>query len=113
MCTTRAIRQGLMLAGVIAGVVMTFDGIATADPAQVAAGETVYGKSRCAACHMIQGKGGKSGGDLSDVGAKRDTEWLKTFLTDPKSLMPKSRHPTFRGSDEELQALVAYMESLK
>jgi mono/diheme cytochrome c family protein len=113
MCIMRAIRQGLMLAGMIAGVVMTFDGIATADPAQVAAGETVYGKSRCAACHMIQGKGGKRGGDLSDVGAKRDAEWLKTFMTDPKSLMPKSTHPQFRGTEDELRDLVAYMESLK
>jgi cbb3-type cytochrome oxidase cytochrome c subunit len=62
---------------------------------------------------MIHGKGGKSGGDLSDVGAKRDAQWLKAFMVDPKSLMPKSKHPKFRGSEEELEAIVAYMESLK
>lgn len=107
------IGKRLIAAAVITGAMLGSAGMATADQAQIAAGEKVYGKSRCAACHTIHGKGGKSGGDLSAVGAKRDAEWLKTFMVDPKSLMPKSKHPKFRGSEEELQALVAYMESLK
>ncbi len=85
---------------------------AIAEPAQIAKGERVYGEKKCALCHKIMGKGGSIGGDLSTVGAKRDAQWLKTFMNNPKAVMPKAKMMPFRGSDEELEALVAYLASL-
>lgn len=76
-------------------------------------GEQVYADKKCAMCHSIKGKGGKSGGDLTDVGAKRDVAWLKQFTKNPKSVMPNAKMPSFRGSEEELDAVAAYMASLK
>lgn len=86
---------------------------AESDPAIVAKGEKAYAEKKCAMCHAIKGKGGKSGGDLSDVGAKRDADWLKQFTRAPKSLLPNAKMPAFQGSQDELDAVVAYMVSLK
>ena len=82
-------------------------------PPLTAKGETVYAEKKCAVCHAINGKGGKVGGELDEVGAKREAQWLKTFMKDPKAVMPNAKMPPFRGTDEELEALVAYMTSLK
>jgi cbb3-type cytochrome oxidase cytochrome c subunit len=62
---------------------------------------------------MIQGKGGKSAPDLSDVGTKRDAQWLKRFLTSPSAVMPQAKMPSFKGSADEREALVAYLLSLQ
>ena len=76
-------------------------------------GKEVYDAKKCGLCHTVDGSGGKKGGDLSDVGDKRDAEWLTKYMKDPKSLMPEAKMPAFKGSDEELQDLVAYLLSLK
>jgi mono/diheme cytochrome c family protein len=76
-------------------------------------GNQVYADKKCALCHMIQGKGGKTGGDLSTVGTKRDAEWLKRFIMAPKAVVPNAKMPPFKGNADELDALVAYLMSLK
>lgn len=83
------------------------------DPATIVRGETVYAEKKCAMCHAIKGKGGKSGGDLTTVGAKRDAAWLKQFTKEPKSVMPNAKMPPFKGTEQELEAVVAYMTSLQ
>ena len=40
----------------------------------LAKGVKTYGESKCTICHIIQGKGGKSGPDLTHVGAERDAQ---------------------------------------
>ena len=79
----------------------------------VSKGAKVYAEKKCAACHAITGKGGKLGGDLSHVGAKRDAQWLATFLKDPKAENPETKMSAFKGSPEELQDLVAYLLTFK
>jgi mono/diheme cytochrome c family protein len=76
-------------------------------------GKQLYTQKKCGFCHTVDGSGGKKGGDLSDVSSKRDAEWLTKYLKDPKSLMPEAKMPAFRGTDEEVNALVAYLMSLK
>ncbi len=87
--------------------------LAQTDPAQMAKGQKVYTDKKCALCHKIAGKGGKIGGDLSNVGAKRNAKWLRSFMKNPKAVNPKVKMAPFKGSDDELKALVAYMASLK
>lgn len=84
---------------------------AESDP--VSKGNQVYQEKKCSSCHSVQGKGGKAGGDLSHVGAKRDAQWLETFMKNPKAVKPDIAMPAFKGNAEELNALVAYMLSLK
>ncbi len=102
--------------GTILGAVLLFGmspGWAQADPVQIVKGEQVYREKKCALCHMIRGKGGKTGPELSEVGAKRDAQWLKEFMKEPKAMMPKAKMLPFKGSDEELEALLAYLASLQ
>ena len=75
----------------------------------------VYTK-KCKACHSIAGVGGpmaKTGGALDGVGSKRDEAWLRAYLKDPKSKNAQSKMPKLTLSDEEWNAIVAYMLTLK
>lgn len=76
-------------------------------------GQRIFSERKCAACHTLQGTGGKVGPDLSTVGATRDEAWLKAFLSNPKSVYPNTIMPPFRGTDEERDALAAYLRSLR
>jgi cytochrome c oxidase subunit 2 len=83
---------------------------AATDPAL---GEKIYSAKRCGACHVIQGKGGKLGPPLSDIASKRDAQWLKAFLKDPKTINPESKMSPFKGTNDELETLIAYLLTLK
>ena len=50
--------------------------------------EVFQAKGRCAECHMIQGRGGLLGPDLSNIGAERSlrTRFAGSFLTKPGHL---------------------------
>ena len=69
----------------------------------------------CAACHMIDGEGGSSAPDLSRVGATRDAEWLRDWITEPTAVDPFANMPAFGGAltDEQMTAIVTYLASRK
>ena len=55
-------------------------------PGDPEAGEaTFYGKGGCSSCHMILGRGGMLGPDLSNIGMSRSWHQLIQALADPKS----------------------------
>jgi cytochrome c oxidase cbb3-type subunit III len=53
-----------------------------------AAGALVYQNNSCASCHSINGKGGILGPDLSDIGAKRATPYLRQSIMEPSADIP-------------------------
>ena len=54
-----------------------------------AAGERLFlGKAGCAGCHMIQGRGGRTGPDLSFIGSSRNPQHLRTSLLKPSEEFP-------------------------
>jgi cytochrome c oxidase cbb3-type subunit III len=54
-------------------------------PGDAAAGRGVFeGKGRCLECHMIRGKGGLLGPDLSNVGAERSLREIRSALIAPE-----------------------------
>jgi cytochrome c oxidase subunit 2 len=97
------------VAGVLLFAIMGF----AQDAAQVEAGKKVYSEMKCAMCHKIEGVGGKIGPELSGVGSRKDAQWIKGFLKDPKSVIPDTKQPPFKGTDDQLEALVVYLMSLK
>lgn len=103
------LRGVLAAAALSAGMSLAW---AQGDPALMARGEKAYADKKCGVCHRIKGQGGKAGPDLSDVGARRDAPWLKAFIKDPKAVNPKSKMMAFRGSEDDLEALAAYLASL-
>jgi mono/diheme cytochrome c family protein len=84
--------------------------------AMLAAGAKVYDASGCGGCHMINGKGGAAGPDLSATGAEagHTAKWMEVQVVNPKAHKADSGMPasdTLKGKD--LSNLVAYLGSLK
>jgi cytochrome c oxidase cbb3-type subunit III len=63
-------------------------------PGDVAKGERIFWeKGGCGACHMIRGRGGISGPDLSNVGGERSLESIRDSLTKAKLQIPRGYQP--------------------
>ncbi len=85
---------------------------APADP-RLAKGRAVYEEVGCGTCHAIGGIGGQTGPSLDGVGKKYDEAKLREILLNPTLLNPATLMPPFEGSEEDLDALVAYLKSLQ
>ncbi|MBL8205290.1 MAG: PQQ-dependent dehydrogenase, methanol/ethanol family [Blastocatellia bacterium] len=58
----------------------------SAVPGNAAAGEAFFfGKGNCAACHMVQGRGGLTGPDLSELGLERTLPEIEQSLRTPNA----------------------------
>jgi cytochrome c oxidase subunit 2 len=87
-------------------------------------GKDVVERGPCAMCHNITGTlaGGRSGPDLTHV-ASRSTlaagtvpntrGYLAGWIVDPQHMKPGNRMPATGLRDEELQSVLAYLETLK
>jgi putative heme-binding domain-containing protein len=54
-------------------------------------GEQLYfGKGNCVQCHAIRANGGVLGPDLTDIGARRNREYLRRALLEPQAEVPDS-----------------------
>ena len=65
------------------------------------AGQAIYeGKGGCAACHMVNGKGGLLGPDLSEIGLRRSLKFLRDSIVDPSAYIdPDYRSGTVVARD--------------
>jgi len=76
-------------------------------------GEQVYKVQKCHICHKIQGRGGSRGRELDALGERRDRDWLRAYVPDPRSRLPDSRMPAFNKIDRsDLEALLDYLMTL-
>jgi mono/diheme cytochrome c family protein len=109
------------VAAVVAGTIF----VAFAAPAlagqddAVAKGMKVYEQQKCSLCHSIEGKGNKKG-PLDGVGSKLSAEEIREWMVNPAEMTKKTkseRKPPMKAYSslpkEELDAIVAYMQSLK
>jgi mono/diheme cytochrome c family protein len=85
----------------------------SSNASQVAAGKKLYDNLGCGNCHMIKGQGGAAGPKLDGTGARRDTKFLAQKLKNPKFNNPQSIMPPMQKPDKDVQAMTAYMMSLK
>jgi ubiquinol-cytochrome c reductase cytochrome b subunit len=69
----------------------------------------------CSTCHMINGRGGAVGPDLSSVGSRRTLQFLHAFIGDPRTYSPGTVMPTFKDqlSDAQIRDLAAYLYDQK
>ena len=106
---------GLFLAGAAA--------VYAQDAALVAKGKTVYetASPKCKVCHAVAGAGNPKG-SLDGVGTKLSAEEIKAWHRDAKGMTVKTKserkppmpnYPKEKLSDEDLEALTAYLLSLK
>lgn len=89
------------------------------DKAQIDKGMKVYGEQKCSMCHSIAGKGNAKG-PLDGVGTKLTADDIRLWIVNPKEATAKhkaTRTPPMKAypslPKDELDALVAYMLSLK
>jgi mono/diheme cytochrome c family protein len=82
-------------------------------------GAAVYAAQKCAMCHSIAGKG-QAKGPLDGVGSKLSADDIREWIVNPAAAAKKhsaTRKPPMRAyaslPKEDLDALVAYMASLK
>ncbi len=80
------------------------------DPeAQAAEGAVLFRERGCLGCHVVDGEGGDFAPDLSQVAAKVNPDWLVNWIKDPKAYDPETTMPSLRLSDEEAQAITAFL----
>lgn len=103
--------------GFIAGLMLALPRLVAAQD-QVAKGAAVYAANKCMNCHSVDGKGNAKG-PLDGVGLKYTADELRQWMEDPVAMTARvksKRMPAmkpYKLSKEDLDALVAYMQSLK
>jgi cytochrome c oxidase subunit II len=91
---------------------------------KVSAGRHVFETTACINCHAISGTAatGRFGPDLTHLMSRRTiasgaaentTKNLRLWVQNPDAIKPRSLMPAMKVSDADLDALVAYMETLR
>lgn len=87
------------------------------DAAKVDQGRQLFEKNRCLLCHKLADTGGTLSVALDGVGSRVDAKKMRLILTDPdealKDSTAKVKMPRFPLKDEEIDALVAYLLTLR
>ena len=116
-----AISGGLFMAALTAALVVGTPRLARAqDAEQIKKGEQVYAAQKCSVCHSIAGKGGKQN-PLDGVGSKLSADDIRQVdRRSGRDGQEGELHQETADAEEvrqasagELDALVAYMQSLK
>ena len=90
------------------------------DAAQIEKGQQIYAAQKCFTCHSIAGKGAKQS-PLDGVGTKLSADDIRAWIVSPTEMTKKTnstKKPPMPNKwsklpAADLDALVAYMQSLK
>lgn len=82
------------------------------DPEAARQGEQLFATLGCRACHMIGGRGGYVGPDLSDTGRRLKPGWIEAWLSAPGKWKPGTLQPDYGLKTQEASALTAYLMTL-
>ncbi|MBF8247928.1 MAG: putative octahem cytochrome c [Bacteroidetes bacterium] len=71
-------------------------------------------ESGCYGCHEIKGMGElpKIGPPLNSLTSKAQPEWIFRWVRNPKEYNPTTRMPNFKFSDEQAEAITAYLVNI-
>lgn len=80
-------------------------------------GKQIFIGARCANCHSVSSAGiaakfksGKMAGpDLAGIAARRKAPWIARYITQEEALDGQKHLSGFKGSDEELAALIDWL----
>ena len=67
--------------------------------------ELFYGSAACSTCHMIQGKGGRLGPDLTTAGSSRSTEYLVDSLRNPSRRLAQGIFEAMKEFPQEYESV--------
>jgi mono/diheme cytochrome c family protein len=87
---------------------------------EAADGKVLFVEKKCNLCHAVDSQGIEKksekmkGAELSDAGNMiSDADWLKKFLTQDELKDGDKHKRKWKGTDEELDAVVTWVMSLK
>ena len=86
--------------------------------AQIEAGQKVFAANKCSVCHSVAGTGNKKG-PLDGVGTRLTADDIRQWIVSAPEMAAKAkaaRTPAMKSftlSKDDLDALVAYVQSLK
>ena len=87
---------------------------ADASPQLASLGKQLYEvKYQCQSCHTIGSAGGYVGPNLNNVGNWMNSAWIKAWLKNPQALVPDTLEPRRDFTDQEIEAITAYLMTLK
>lgn len=69
-------------------------------------GEELIARYGCQGCHVIDGEGGSVGPSLDTVFERREADWVRSQIRDPKSHNPATAMPDFGLSPEQANAII-------
>jgi putative heme-binding domain-containing protein len=67
--------------------------------------EIFYGSAGCSTCHMIQGKGGRLGPDLSTAGSARSMEYLMESVRNPSRRLAQGISEAMKEFSQEYETV--------
>jgi cytochrome c oxidase cbb3-type subunit 3 len=67
--------------------------------------ELFYGNAACSTCHMIQGKGGRLGPDLSTTGSARSTDYLVESVRSPSRRLAQGISEAMKEFSQEYETV--------
>ncbi|GMR13162.1 MAG: hypothetical protein BMS9Abin29_1364 [Gemmatimonadota bacterium] len=76
-------------------------------------GKALATSSGCAGCHVIDGAGGSVGPSLDGLFARRDADFIRQKIADPRFDNPNSVMPNFRFSPSRVESILAYLKSVE
>lgn len=81
-------------------------------PGFAADGAALYQKNGCAACHIVNGVGGKLGPVLNGLAARRTEAWTIEHFVQPQKVSPGTPMPAYKFPQKEMGDLVSYLFTL-
>ncbi len=67
--------------------------------------ELFYGTAACSTCHMIHGKGGRLGPDLSTTGSARSTEYIVESVRNPSRRLAQGISEAMKEFSQEYETV--------
>ncbi len=98
-----------MRSGLVLLVSILLSGLAGAEMP----GEKLFNR-KCTMCHVVRGRGGAIGPDLTKVATRMSEAQLQAKVAYPKKSHPSTSMPSFATlGAAEMQALLSYLKTLK
>jgi cytochrome c551/c552 len=84
------------------------------DAVSISKGKSLFfEKYGCQSCHQISGKGGYVGPPLDKINSRLKAGWIFQWLKNPQAFKPESIEPDNKLTDNEAEALTAFLLTLK
>ncbi|MBI3587372.1 MAG: c-type cytochrome [Ignavibacteriales bacterium] len=106
-----------LIVGILLSSILFFS-LTVAQDEKGEAEKKIFTEQKCNSCHSIEVVGLKKRPnqkppDLSEVGSEQKAEFLAKYLRKQETIGGAKHMVAFKGSDEELEKLTKWLESLK